>query len=340
MAVYLYVTLQADNLLLRFGLDPESGKLELLKSLPVPGGPAPLALSPGRQFLYVGRRGAFEVSSYRVDPHSGALALIGTVPLQGEPCYLATDRTGKFLLSAYYQAGGAAIHPINAQGAAYGPPVQWLETATGAHCFQTDPSNRFAFLPHIAGRGPNAIYQYRFHADTGQVTPNTPAVLYPERPDGPRHYCFHPHKNLVYFSNEQGCSVTAYRLDPDAGTLQPVQTVSTLPPGFDGPNTCSQIQITPDGRFLYAPNRGHNSVAIFGVDEASGQLTPLGHVAVDPVPRAFSLDPTGRFLYVSGLESGRLLAFRRDPDRGTLTPLEVYSLGARPMWVLAAALPG
>lgn len=338
MTMYMYVTLQGDNAILRFWMDPATGQLELQKRLPVAGGPAPLALSPDQSYLYVGRRGVFELSSYRVDPHSGALALIGTVSLQGEPCYMATDRSGKFLLSAYYQAGGAAVHPIGADGAAYGPPIEWLETANGAHCFQTDASNRFAFLPHIAGRGPNAIYQYRFDAQSGHMAPNTPPTVNPERRDGPRHYCFHPNKNMLYFSNEQGCSVTAYHFDPSSGTLSPFQTVSTLPEDFNGRNSCSQIQITPSGQFLYAPNRGHNSIAGFGVDAASGELTPIGHVAVDPVPRAFSIDPTGNFLYVTGLESGRLMGYRIDQTSGMLSHLETNTVGKRPMWVLITEL--
>lgn len=338
MAYYMYVTLQGDNAILRFEMDVETGKLELQKTLPVTGGPAPLALSPDRAFLYVGRRGDFEISSYRVDPHTGALALVGTVSLQGEPCYLSTDRAGKFLLSAYYQAGGAAVHPIGTHGAAYGPPVVWLETATGAHCFQTDPSNRFAFLPHIAGRGPNTIYQYRFDTKTGRVTPNTPSSVSPERADGPRHYRFHPTKDIVYFSNEQGCSVTAYHLDPSAGTLSAFQTVSTLPDDFAGSNTCAQIHITPGGRFLYAPNRGHNSIAGFSVDAASGALTRLGHTPTEPVPRACGIDPSGNFLYAAGLESGRLAAYRIDQTTGALAPLETSTVGARPMWVLITEL--
>jgi 6-phosphogluconolactonase len=340
MTMYMYVTLQGDNAILRFVMDPASGQLELQKTLPLAGGPAPLALSPDRSYLYVGRRDVFELSSYRVDAQSGSLALINTVSLQGEPCYMSTDRSGKFLLSAYYQAGGAAVHAIGADGAAYGPPIEWLETANGAHCLQTDASNRFAFLPHIAGRGPNAIYQYCFDAQSGHMTPNTPPIVKPEREDGPRHYCFHPYKDIVYFSNEQGCSVTAYHFDTSNGTLSPFQTVPTLPQGFDGRNSCSQIQITPSGQFLYAPNRGHNSVAGFAVDAANGSLTPIGHVAVDPVPRAFGIDPSGNFLYVTGLESGRLLAYRIDQTSGILSPLETYTVGERPMWVLFAELGG
>ena len=338
MTMYMYVTLQGANALLRFGMHPDTGKLELQKTLPVAGGPAPLALSPDRRMLYVGRRGVFELSSYRLDPQSGALALLGTIGLQGEPCYMSTDRAGKFLLSAYYQAGGAAVHAIADNGVAYGPPIEWLETATGAHCFQTDRSNRFAFLPHIAGRGPNAIYQYRFDAQTGHMQPNTPPMVHPEREDGPRHYCFHPNKDILYFSNEQGCGVTAYHCDPSRGVLSPFQTVSTLPAGFQGRNSCSQIQITPSGRFLYAPNRGHNSIAGFAVDATNGTLTPIEHVAVDPVPRAFSIDPTGQFLYVTGLESGRMLAYRIDQRSGKLAHLETYELGERPMWVLITEL--
>jgi 6-phosphogluconolactonase len=340
MAYYMYVTLQGDNAILRFGMDVDTGKLDLQKTLPVTGGPAPLALSPDRTFLYVGRRSDFELSSYRVDAHSGALALVGTVSLQGEPCYMSLDRSGEFLLSAYYQAGGAAVHRIDGHGAASGPPVVWLETATGAHCFQTDPSNRFAFLPHIANRGPNTIYQYRFDATTGQMTPNTPSGVSPERADGPRHYCFHPSKDLVYFSNEQGCSVTAYHLDQSSGTLSAFQTVSTLPEDFNGSNSCAQIRMTPSGQFLYAPNRGHNSIAGFSVDAVSGELTPLGHTPTEPVPRAFNIDPTGNFLYAAGLESGRLTAYRIDQTTGTLAHLETYTVGTRPMWVLITELSG
>lgn len=338
MAYYLYVTLQGDDKILRFSIHPNTGKLELQETMAVAGGPAPLALSPARTFLYIGRRGDCEVSSFRIDPQTGELSQIGTVALESDPCYMATDRTGRFLLSAYYQAGKAAVHPIGTDGVAYGPPVAWRDTARGAHCFQTDPSNQFAFVPHIAGNGPNAIFQFRFDAQTGHITPNTPPQVKPERNDGPRHFCFHPHKDILYFSNEQGCGVTAYHFDATSGTLSPFQTISTLPAGFTGRNTCAQIQITPSGRFLYAPNRGHNSIAGFTVDEATGRLTPIGHMLTEPVPRAVGVDPSGNFFYAAGLESGRLAAYRIDSSTGALSPIETYAVGARPMWVLPVAL--
>lgn len=334
MPYVMYVSLQEDDKIARFHMDPTTGKLTLQGEMAVAGGPAPLAVDPQRRFLYAARRGACIMSSFRIEPGTGNLTSIGEVPLESDPCYIATDRSGKFLFSAYYQAGKAAVHPIGADGAAYGPPVEWRDTARGAHCMQADPSNRYVFVPHIAGNGPNAIFLFRFDAQTGRLTPNTPPQVAPERPDGPRHYCFHPQKNILYFSNEQGCSVTAYAFDPASGRLSPRQTVSTLPEGYSGKNSCSQIQITPSGKFLYAPNRGHNSIACFAVDDTTGHLTPRGQVPSETVPRAFSLDPTGTFLYAAGLESGRLAAYRIDQATGQLQPLEVYPVGKRPMWVL------
>ena len=338
MPYIMYVALQGDDKLARFSMDPDTGKLTLQEEIPVAGGPAPLAVDPQRRFLYVGRRGACIISSFRIEPQTGRLTHIGEVALESDPCYMSTDRGGRFVFSAYYEAGRAAVHPIRADGVACGPPIEWLATARGAHCMQSDPSNRFVFVPHIAGNGPNAIYQFRFDARIGRLKPNSPAQVSPERPDGPRHFCFHPSKPMVYFSNEQGCSVTAYAFDPEKGLLSALQTVSTLPEGYTGRNSCSQIQIAPSGKFLYAPNRGHNSIACFAVDATTGHLTSLGQAPSEAVPRAFSLDPTGSFLYAAGLESGRLAAYRIDQNSGRLQPLEVYPVGTRPMWVMILRL--
>jgi 6-phosphogluconolactonase len=338
MPYHMYVSTQGEDKIMRFTVDSDTGDLELQEAVAVPGGPAPLAVDPARQFLYVGRRGECKISSYRIDQRSGALSMIGTVSVPADPCYMSTDRRGKFLLSSYYEGRGVSVHPIGDDGAAGDPPVERRETARGAHSIQTDPSNHFAFVPHIAGRGPNEIWQFRFDEQTGHLTPNSPAKVSPDQPLGPRHFCFHPHKDILYFSNEQGCSVTAYRFDRSAGTLTALQTVSTLPDGYDGRNTCSKIQITSSGKFLYAPNRGHNSIACFAVDAATGLLTSIGQAPSEPVPRAFSLDPEGKFLYAAGLDSGRLAAYRIDADTGVLHPLKAYPVGTRPMWVMIIGL--
>ncbi len=337
---HMYVSFQDDDKISIFTVDPTTGGLDFQEDVAVEGGPAPLAIAPDKNVLYVGRRGRQEISTYRIDQRAGGLSLIGTAPLQGEPVYVATDRTGRFVLSAYYYQSTAAVHAVDRDGAVITPPIEWRYTSHGAHAIQTDPSNRFAFVPHIANRGPNAIFQFAFDEKTGRLTPSTPERHSPQAYLGPRAFCFHPNLNIVYFSDEQGCSVTAYTLDTTAGTLSPVQTISTLPEGYGESNTCSQIHIASSGRFLFAPNRGHNSVASFAIDAATGRLTATGRVPTEPVPRAFGLDPEGRFLFVAGLDSGRLASYQIDQDSGELTPLETYEGGNRPMWVLITELAG
>ena len=335
---YVYVSFQDDDKVSIFRLNPETGALAWQEDVAIEGGPAPLAISPDQRVLHVGRRGRQEISSYRIDPATGGLSLLGTAPLQGEPVYVATDRTGRFVLSAYYYQSTAAVHAVGEDGAVAFPPVEWRFTAHGAHAIKTDRSNRYAFVPHIANRGPNAIFQFLFDEKTGHLTPNDPPRHSPTEYLGPRALAFHPSLDVVYFSDEQGGSVTAYRLQPSAGTLDPIQTITTLPADYEGDNTCSQIQIAASGKFLYAPNRGHNSVASFAVDGSTGHLTATGWVSTEPVPRAFSLDPSDRFVFVGGLDSGRIASYEADPDTGALTPLETYEGGNRPMWVLIADL--
>ena len=134
--------------------------------------------------------------------------------------------------------------------------------------------------------------------------------------------------------------MTGYRLDTSTGTLAAFQTIPTLPDGYSGRNTCSQIQISSSGRFLYVPNRGHNSIAGFSLDPSTGRLTAIGQVSTEALPNAFSLDPKGNFLFAAGSESGRLASYRINGDTGELTPLETYSVGQRPMWVLMTSLGG
>tara|TARA_B100000315_G_scaffold63926_1_gene58092 strand:+ start:3722 stop:4729 length:1008 start_codon:yes stop_codon:yes gene_type:complete len=330
----MYVSQQEEDRVSIFTMDAATGKLEPQAEVSVKGGPAPMATDPEQNFLYVGRRGSRQLSSFRIDRETGGLALIRTIPLATDPCYLGVDRKGKFVLAAYYEGARVTVHAIGDDGAATAPPALSLDTARGAHCIQTDPSNRFAFVPHIAIKGPSEIFQFTFDESTGQLTRNATPSVSPGGDLGPRHFCFHPSRDVVYCTNEQGCSVTAYNLDPSAGTLTPYQTVTTLPGDFEGKNSCAQIQISPSGRFLYAPNRGHNSIACFTIDASDGKLTPVGHVSADPVPRALSLDPSGSFMFAAGLETGRLTSYRVNGDTGELVPLETYSVGKRPMWVL------
>ncbi len=349
MTTFVYVAAQDDDKISIFTLDDATGALSRQSEVGMAGGPSLLAVSHDRTTLYVGHRESARISSHRIDQATGGLAETGGVDTQDSPTYLALDRTGRYLLSAYYQGGRVAVHPLGEDGSLGGAATASVATDAGAHSVQTDRSNRFAYVPHIAYQqdnvleppeyiaGPNVIYQFRFDAATGGLTGNDPLQLPMDELLGPRHITFHPSLNVAYFTNEQGCSISAYQVDPDSGNLSRLQTVTTLPEGVEVRNTCSQLQFTPDGDFLYAPNRGHNSVAAFAVDGA-GMLTPVGHVDTEAVPSAFSLDPAGRFVFAAGSATNRLAAYRIDRQSGALAPLTTYETGARPMWVLTTTL--
>lgn len=182
----LFVCLQDEDKVASFSINAATGSLSRQADLSVASGPSVLALSPDRRVLYVGLRAPAAISSLRIDQKTGALDPQGSVTTTDAPTFLAPDRTGRYLLAAYYQGGYAAVHPIGPEGAAGAPLIDRQDTAVDAHAIATDPSNRFAFVPHISRvqdnvleppkniPGPNFIAQFRFNAETGRLTPNTP----------------------------------------------------------------------------------------------------------------------------------------------------------------------
>ena len=174
MTHYMYVAVQEDDKVSTFTVDPDTGSLTHQADLDVSGGPFTMAVSPDRTHLYVGCREDPQLISFDIDQANGALSRTGMVALEFNPTYINTDRKGGYVLSSYYQGAHVGVHPIGDDGSVGGSPVVWLETATGAHSMQTDPTNTYAFVPHIAGNGPNQIYQFRFDENTGQIEPNSP----------------------------------------------------------------------------------------------------------------------------------------------------------------------
>ncbi|MFC1861791.1 lactonase family protein [Chloroflexota bacterium] len=368
----MYVAIAGEDRISVCTLNPETGKIEPKSHFTVPGGPATLAIDPERRFLYAGCDSRYTgstssadaaaratsvgvVSSYQIDWKTGGLTPINTMSLQSTPAYIAVDRKGKFLLSACYFAGKLAVYRIGNNGR-IGSAVQWLDTGGGIHSVQTDPSNRFVFAPHVAldeinktrwanisssnyilPHGSSTILQLKFDETTGHLTLNSPDRVTMGKGVGPRHLCFHPNKDILYCSNEQGSSVSAYRFNSEVGTLGVFQTVSTLLEDFKGENSCSAIRITNSGRFVYVLNRGHDSVACFSTDPADGRLTLVKTVPTEERPRELGLDPDSNFLFVVG-RSGRMASYRVVEDT-ILQPLETYTIGKNPMWVLVTSLP-
>lgn len=326
----VYITLQGDHKIAIYNLDSTSGELTHQEDVAIEGGPAPFAVSPDNTRAYVGLRDGLKMASFDIDSEAGSLSLSGTVGLESDPCYVSVDNTGRHLLSAYYAAGHIAVHPIDERGSLGGPATEWIATRHRAHCAQTDSTNSYTFLPHVDDS--NAIYQYKLDASTGKLTPSSPAVIEPPSGDGPRHYVYHPNGKFLYFDNEQGCSVTAYKFDESTGTLEAFQTLSTLPANFSGENSCAQIHMSPDGKYLYAANRGHNSIAMYSVDADSGELTSLGQQLSLGTPRAFGIDPTGKYMLVGGLDNGDLATYEIESN-GILTHMKTQDVGNLPMWI-------
>jgi 6-phosphogluconolactonase len=333
-------------------LDRDTGRLHSLDLAAETANPSFLALHPSGRFLYaVGEIGNFAgertgaVAAFRVEPKTGRLTPLGQQASRGAgPCHLVVDRTGRCVLVANYGGGSVSCLPIRDDGR-LGEATSFVEhegssvnprrqRGPHAHVVELDAANRFAF---VADLGLDKILIYRFDADRGQLTPNDPPWARVTPGAGPRHLAFHPGGRFAYVINELDSTVTAFGYDADRGALDTLETVSTLPEGFEGQNTTAEIVVHPSGRFLYGSNRGHDSIAIFGIDARTGSLRPVGHEPTQgETPRNFGVDPTGTYLVAANQGTHNLVVFRIDATDGTLRPtghsLEVPS----PVCVLMA----
>jgi 6-phosphogluconolactonase len=331
MAYHVYISNAASDFFSHFLMDEESGALIPQPNIELEGAPGAVATSADGTRMFVALRSAKQLSSFSVDQSSGALSKIGAAMQDEGPPYLYIDNSGSYLLSSYYGGGRIEVHLIHPDGTLSPQPIQTLATDGHAHSIQTDRSNRFAFVPHT--NPANAIFQFRFDEKTGALTPNDPPKIEPATPEGPRHFVFHPHEDLFYSINENGSTVSAHHFDPQAGTLSSFQVISTLPEGFNADdNTTAEIKITPDGKFLYGSNRGHDSLALFAIAD-DGTLTAQGHSPTEETPRFFELDPSARFLYSVGQASGGLTSYRIDAATGALEKIDEHKVGDSPLWI-------
>ena len=323
------------NTIFLYRLAPTTGVLTRLGAQPAGPNPTYLTLDAGHRRLYAVNemstfRGASSgaVSAFTVDQGTGALTLLGQQPSNGaSPCYVALDHSGKNILVANYMGGNVSLLPVVTDGALAPPTATDQHAGSGphpnqtgphAHCFVPDPANAFAFAVDL---GNDQVVGYRLDVARGQLTPlATPAFV--TRPGaGPRHLVFHPNGHLAYLINELNSTVTALAYDPTMGHFRELQTLSALPAGYTGANSCADIHVARNGRFLYASNRGHNSIVVFAIDAASGMLTPVQDVDTQgQTPRNFALDPSGRLLLVANQNSNNVVTFRVDPKTGLLTP--------------------
>jgi 6-phosphogluconolactonase len=315
--------------------DAERAELSLLQTLPLPGIVMPLALSPDRRHLYAALRSEpFGVASLGIAASDGRLSLRATSPLPQSMAHIATDRSGRYLFAASYAGDCLSVGPIAADGLA-GAATQVLATGRNAHAAGVDPGNRFLFVTTL---GSDAVMQFHFDATTGAVAPNTPPLFAARAGSGPRHLAWHPNGRVVYLLCELDACVDVLTFDAERGTLAALQTVPTLPPGFDGKPWAADLHITPDGRFLYTCERSSSTIAAFAVDATSGRLSARGHFPTELQPRSFAVDADGGFLFVAGQLSHRLSVCAIDAGSGALTEVARAGVGQNPNWVETLAL--
>lgn len=313
---------------------------ELTKLFEAPGLPNPtfLAIHPSKKYLYaVNEIGEYDgkpagaVSAYFIHA-DGLLDPINTQSSVGSgTCHITFDRAGKNALVANYGSGSAAVLPINEDGSLKPASAFVQHTGSGAdaerqegphaHSTTLSPDERYAF---VADLGLDKLMTYRFDGSKGSLEANVPAFTAMHAGAGPRHFTFHPNGRWAYVINELDNTIVAYDYSAGTGALTVKQKIGTLPVGWQGTSYCADIHISPNGKFLYGSNRGHDSIAIFAIARTGGLLSLVGHQGEGIVwPRNFAIDPTGRFLYVANQNSDSIVAFTMDANTGALTPTDI-----------------
>ena len=340
-ATFVYVGNAESNEVYVLQLDRQSGDLTVVEKVPIPGITkpgisTPMSVSPDRRFLYVGTRGEPKIAAgFAIDPASGKLKHVANGPLADSMAYIATDRTGKFLLGASYPGHKITVNPIGSPGTVQ-PPHQVLTDHPNAHSILADASNRHVLAATL---GNDRVNQFKFDESTGMLAPNTPPSVRVKEKAGPRHFAYHPNGKLVYVLGELDGSVYVFDYDASTGLLKEKQTVSALPPDFQGKPSAADLHITPDGKFLYGSERTTSTLAGFKVDPASGTLTAIGSVPTEKQPRGFAVDPSGRYVLAVGQLSHALSSYRIDADGGKLIKLKEYPMGKNPNWIEIVDFP-
>jgi 6-phosphogluconolactonase len=343
LAIILSAPAVAENMFVYFGshgegphigfslahFDTDTGKLTEPVFLEEAVAPAYFIIRPdGRRLYTCNSSPGSSVSAYAIDPNTAKLTFLNQQPSGGgDPSYVSLDPSGRYLLVANFLGGSAAVFALRSDGS-IGRRTAFVQHIGAsldpkdprhahAHSIRFDPSHRFVLLADL---GVDKIFVYRLNPKTGALTQNDPPYASVAPGSGPRHTAFDPQGRYVYVINQTANSITRFGWDSHYGVLTRFETVSTLPDGFEGDNTGAEILVHPSGKFLYATNRGNDSVAVFSVQAETGRLTPIQYISTQgKTPRNADFDPTGKWLLVSNQNSNNAVVFRIDQLTGQLT---------------------
>ncbi len=317
-------------------LDLKAGTLKLIEVAAELENPSFVAITPNYKYLYAvgevsnfGGKRTGVVTAFAIDPKSGKLTQLNQQSSQGAgPCHVSVDKTGKCVMLANYGAGSIASYAIGEDGklGEAASAIQHVgssvdkgrQEAPHAHSINVAPDNKFAFAADL---GLDKILVYKLDPATAKLTPNDPPHVAVKPGSGPRHFAFHPSGKFAFACEEMTSEVTAFAYDAAQGVLKELQTLSTLPADYkEKGNSTAEVQVHPSGKFVYVSNRGHDSLAIFAIDEATGKLTAVGHQATGgKTPRNFGIDPTGQYIVACNQSTGTIQLFKIDPSTGKLT---------------------
>ncbi len=308
--LYVFVG-SGDGAIRAFSVNETNGALTLVATANPGGNPSFLALIPSLRRLYACDEAKDQVRAFTFDPKLGQLTDLGTPVASGGggPTHVGLDPSGKWLFAANYGGGTASVFPIGSNGALAAASDTQAPGAM-AHMAIANPSGGYVFVPAL---GANLVAQYKLDPNTGKLSANGTAS--PPANAGPRHLAFRPDEKFAYGINEKASTMTTYAFDAKTGKLTPQATVTTLPNGFSGQNTCAEVVVHPSGAFVYGSNRGDDSIVTFASNPGTGALTLVGHTKTGgKTPRSFALDPAAKLLFAANQGSGTVSAFTLGGD--------------------------
>jgi 6-phosphogluconolactonase len=348
---FVYAAAAQDGVIDSFEMDLDSGALRPIGKAPAGKLVMPMAVPPGNKLLYAAIRSEpFRILTYAIDPKTGALTQKSSAPLPDSMCYASVDATGRFLFTASYGGDKIAVTPIGEDGLVQAPASQILPTGQYAHSILPSRSNRFVYAACL---GADQIMQFKFDPATGKLTPNNPPFAKVRAGHGPRHLAVSADGNLLYVLNELSGHVTRFAIERSNGTLTEADSVASVPataglvPGLahspvSGPPAsedkrpriwAADLQVTPDGRFLYATERTNSKIALFTIAPDTGKLSYIENYATETQPRGIRIDPSGKYLVASGEKSGMLAVYEILQGTGKLVAAGRYPVSAGANWI-------